>query len=232
MEQGGKMNISKKKTIISKILWGILIAALVFFFGKTAIWEYNYYNEKEGSVRAVSDSNTGESETLDESEVSEETRAEHIVAADRPRYLSIEKLGVKNARVFAMGLKSSGELNTPVGIFDVGWYTASGKPGDGRPILIDGHNGGPTKVGVFKHLPELEEGDLITLERGDGEIFTYKVVENKTVSLEDSDSYMSVALSSPEPGKESLSLITCTGEWSQTKQTYLSRQFVRAIIVE
>lgn len=232
MEEGGKkMNIKKTRTIINKVLWGIFIAALVFFFGKTAIWEYNYYNEKEGSVRAVTDS-AEETEELDETEVSEETRAEYSVAPDRPRYLSIEKLGVKNARVFAMGLKSSGELNTPAGIFDVGWYTGSGKPGDGKPILIDGHNGGPTKVGVFKYLPELETGDIITLERGDGEIFNYKVVENKEISLDESDSYMSVALSSPEPGKESLTLITCTGEWSQTKQTYLSRQFVRAVIVE
>ncbi|MBQ3430077.1 class F sortase [Candidatus Saccharibacteria bacterium] len=225
------MNIKKTKSIISKVLWGLLIAALAFFFGKTAIFEYNYYNEKEGSPRAVSET-SGEEEALDETEVSADERAAYNVAPDRPRYLSIEKLGVKDARVFAMGLKSSGELNTPAGIYDVGWYSSSGKPGEGRTVLIDGHNGGPTKVGVFKYLPELEEGDLITLERGDGEIFEYKVVENKEISLNDSDSYMSIALTSPERGKESLTLITCTGEWSQTKQTYLSRQFVRAVLVD
>ena len=231
MDEGGKMNIKKTKSIISKVLWGLLIAALAFFFGKTAIFEYNYYNEKEGSPRAVSET-SGEEEALDETEVSADERAAYNVAPDRPRYLSIEKLGVKDARVFAMGLKSSGELNTPAGIYDVGWYSSSGKPGEGRTVLIDGHNGGPTKVGVFKYLPELEEGDLITLERGDGEIFEYKVVENKEISLNDSDSYMSIALTSPERGKESLTLITCTGEWSQTKQTYLSRQFVRAVLVD
>ena len=231
MDEGGKMNIKKTKSIISKVLWGLLIAALAFFFGKTAIFEYNYYNEKEGSPRAVSET-SGEEEALDETEVSADERAAYNVAPDRPRYLSIEKLGVKDARVFAMGLKSSGELNTPAGIYDVGWYSSSGKPGEGRTVLIDGHNGGPTKVGVFKYLPELEEGDLITLERGDGEIFEYKVVENKEISLNDSDSYMAIALTSPERGKESLTLITCTGEWSQTKQTYLSRQFVRAVLVD
>ena len=231
MDEGGKMNIKKTKSIISKVLWGLLIAALAFFLGKTAIFEYNYYNEKEGSPRAVSET-SGEEEALDETEVSADERAAYNVAPDRPRYLSIEKLGVKDARVFAMGLKSSGELNTPAGIYDVGWYSSSGKPGEGRTVLIDGHNGGPTKVGVFKYLPELEEGDLITLERGDGEIFEYKVVENKEISLNDSDSYMAIALTSPERGKESLTLITCTGEWSQTKQTYLSRQFVRAVLVD
>ena len=231
MDEGGKMNIKKTKSIISKVLWGLLIAALAFFFGKTAIFEYNYYNEKEGSPRAVSET-SGEEEALDETEVSADERAAYNVAPDRPRYLSIEKLGVKDARVFAMGLKSSGELNTPAGIYDVGWYSSSGKPGEGRTVLIDGHNGGPTKVGVFKYLPELEEGDLITLERGDGEIFEYKVVENKEISLNDSYSNMAIALTSPERGKESLTLITCTGEWSQTKQTYLSRQFVRAVLVD
>ena len=33
-------------------------------------------------------------------------------------------------------------------------------------------------------------------------------------------------------GKEGLSIITCTGDWSQVQQTYLSRQFLRATIVE
>ena len=54
MEKGG-MNISKTKSLISKIFWGIILALVIFFFGKTAIFEYNYYREKEGSTRAASD---------------------------------------------------------------------------------------------------------------------------------------------------------------------------------
>ena len=35
-----------------------------------------------------------------------------------------------------------------------------------------------------------------------------------------------------EKGKESVTLITCTGEWSDQQQTYLSRQFTRAVLVD
>ena len=33
-------------------------------------------------------------------------------------------------------------------------------------------------------------------------------------------------------GKETVTVITCTGEWSQTRQTYLSRQYLRATLDE
>ena len=139
---------------------------------------------------------------------------------------------MKNSRILPMGVNTSGELDTPGNIFDVGWYEASGKPGQGGTMIIDGHNGGPQVHGVFKNLPDLVAGDIIKVERGDGAIFNYKVVENKTVPLSESDAYMTAAARSPEPGVESVTLITCTGEWSQQQGTYLSRQFTRAILVD
>jgi LPXTG-site transpeptidase (sortase) family protein len=114
----------------------------------------------------------------------------------------------------------------------VGWYVNSGLPGKGGTMLIDGHNGGPHVHGVFKDLPILESGDLIIVERGDGEKFTYSVVDNKEVPLSESDVYMATAMKSPEAGKESVTLISCTGEWSQSQGTYLSRQFARAVLVK
>ena len=99
-------------------------------------------------------------------------------------------------------------------------------------MLIDGHNGGPTMYGVFKQLPSLVQGDIIVIERGDGMLFHYAVVENREIALEESDNYMATALTSPQAGKESLTLISCSGEWSQSRYTYLSRQFVRALLVE
>ncbi len=171
-------------------------------------------------------------EELIEVEPTEDEVAEYIVAADRPRYLTIEKLKVSKARILAMGVNARGELSTPSNIFDVGWYEASGKPGQGKTMIIDGHNGGPHVHGVFKNLPDLTNGDIITVERGDGLIFKYEVVENKEIALADANSYMSTAAKSPEAGKESITLISCTGEWSQTQRTYLSRQFTRAVLIE
>ena len=130
-----------------------------------------------------------------------------------------------------MGVNSKGELNTPNNIFDVGWYEASYAPGEGGTMVLDGHNGGPRVHGVFKDLPSLAAGDIIQVERGDGVKYRYSVVENVTVPLVEADNYMSKAMRSPEPGKESVTLISCTGEWSQTQKTYLSRQFTRAVLI-
>ena len=131
-----------------------------------------------------------------------------------------------------MGVNDKGELDTPRNIFDVGWYEGSGKPGKGGTMVIDGHNGGPHVHGVFKDLPDLAEGDIIKVERGDGAVYKYKVVENVTVPLAESDKYMVTAAKSPVTGKESVTLVSCTGEWSQTQGTYLSRQFTRAVLLE
>ena len=225
------LKIKGWRRVIKWTIWSILGALFLVFLIRVVTFENSYYAEKEGSERAVVDV-VEEEEELIEVKPTEEEVKEYVVAPDRPRYLTIEKLGVLNARILPVGVNSGGELATPSNIFDVGWYEASGKPGNGGTMMIDGHNGGPTMHGVFKKLPDLVNGDVIVVERGDGLKYKYKVVENETISLADSDAYMSVAAKSPEAGKESITLITCTGEWSQQQRTYLSRQFTRAVLAE
>ncbi len=224
------LKIKGWRKIIKWSIWGILGILLLIFLIRVAVFEHNYYFEKDGSERAVAEGAEEAQEELVEVEPTIMEIQEYRVAADRPRYLSIEKLGIEKARVLPMGVNSKGELSTPNNIFDVGWYDASGKPGQGGTMIIDGHNGGPHVFGVFKNLPELVKGDKIIIERGDGEMFIYNVVENETVALADSDAYMKTAAKSPVAGKESVTLISCTGEWSQQQRTYLSRQFTRAVL--
>ena len=225
------LKIKGWRTIIKWAFWSILTILFLVFLIKVATFEATYYGEKEGSERAVADLHNGSSD-LDETKPTDAEIKEYVVEPDRPRYLTVDRLGVKNARVLPMQVNVSGELDTPKNIFDVGWYEGSGKPGEGGTMIIDGHNGGPHVHGVFKNLPSLAKGDVINIERGDGVIFKYKVVENITVPLSESDQYMSTAAISPEEGVESVTLISCTGEWSQAKDTYLSRQFTRAILMQ
>lgn len=223
-----KLNQINKKQLIKKIIFGLVVLIIGGFFLKVGLWENSYISEKTGSKRAIAAAPA--EEEVDETEITKEQIKEHIVPADHPRYLSIDSIGVKNARILSIGTKASGELSTPAGIFDAGWYNASAKPGTGGTIVIDGHNGGPTKIGIFKHLPNVKVGEKIKIERGDGTIFTYTVKENKTVLLSESNDYMKTAFKSPEPNKESLTIITCTGDWSSVQKTYLSRQFLRATL--
>ena len=219
------------RTIIKWCVWGVLGLFLLIYLIRVISFENTYYGEKEGSERAVAGVADSGEELIEEPPTETEV-VEYTVAPDRPRYLSVDRLGVKNARILPMGVNNKGELDTPRNIFDVGWYESSGLPGTGGTMVIDGHNGGPHVHGVFKDLPSLVNGDIITVERGDGVVLKYKVVENNSVPLTEADKYMVTAMKSPEAGKESLTLISCTGEWSDQQQTYLSRQFTRAVLVE
>ena len=219
------------RSIVKWTVWSILLVLFLIYFIRVVSFENYYYNEKEGSERAVATVSNGNEDLIEEKPSDDEIK-EYVVAPDRPRYLIIEKLGVKKARILPMGVNTSGELDTPRNIFDVGWYEGSGKPGLGGTMMIDGHNGGPHIHGVFKDLPKLANGDIIKVERGDGEVFEYEVVENKAIALDESNAYMSTAAKTPIEGRESVTLISCTGEWSQQQGTYLSRQFTRAVLIE
>ena len=220
------------KQIAKWVALGLLIIFVAVYFVRVALFEADYYTRMDGSERAISSIETVEVEELIEDEPEEQEVKAYTVPSDRPRYLHIPKLEIYYARVIAVGVDSAGALATPRNIFDAGWYTSSGKPGEGKTIVIDGHNGGPRKHGVFKDLPNLAVGDQIVIERGDGVKYTYSVADNETVPLADANKYMVKAMRSPQAGVESVTLITCTGEWSQTKGTYLSRQFTRAVLMK
>lgn len=220
------------KQVAKWVVIGLLGIFVIVFFVRVAIYEADYYTRMDGSERAISSVETIEREELIEEKPVETEVKSYSVPADRPKYLHIPKLEIYNARVIGVGVDSNGALATPRNIYDVGWYTSSGKPGEGKTIVIDGHNGGPTRHGVFKDLPNLVQGDQFVIQRGDDVEYTYSVYDNVTVPLAEADKYMVKAMHSPVSGVESVTLITCTGEWSQTKGTYLSRQFLRAILVK
>jgi len=129
-------------------------------------------------------------------------------ALDLPRYITIDKIGVR-ARVYSLGVKSGDVLKAPSNIYNAGWYDASSKPGQAGAMLIDGHVHGPTQAGVFYNLKKLAVGDVIKVQRGDGQIFSYKVVSTKYYDADKVD--MAAALVPVTPGKPGLNLITCTG---------------------
>lgn len=166
---------------------------------------------------------------VDESPITEETVKSHTVPADHPRYLTIEAIGVKQARILSVGIDSkTGRIAAPIGIYDVGWFNQSAKPGQNGVVFLDGHNGGPTKTGVFKHLPDLKQGQTIKVERGDGTIFTYQVVENYLVPLAEFDEPKMARVLTPIDNQETLAIISCTGKWIQATKTYTQRVVIKA----
>ncbi len=106
-------------------------------------------------------------------------------------------------------LTSSGAIGTPNNVYDTDWYNGSSLPGQPGAMLIDGHVSSWTTPGVFYSIKSLLAGDDIQLERGDGTMFTYKVVSTQIYQSSNVD--MKAALNPITPGKPGLNLITCTG---------------------
>ena len=163
------------------------------------------------------------SEGKDETKVSDDAIAKYKVAADLPRVISIEKLGVK-ARVLQMSVNSDGSMQSPVNIFDAGWYTGSVKPGQLGASIIIGHASGTTLGGIFNKLESLNTGDTISVERGDGKILRYQVIKKQTVKLSDVD--MNSFIRPADGVSEGLNLMTCAGEWIKNSQTRNNRVMI------
>lgn len=172
--------------------------------------------------------------TIDESPVTQSQVAEYKVPASQPRYISIPDLGIYNSRVKAVGLTTTKNLDTPKNLSDTAWYEKSALPGTGAgAVVINGHNGGITRNGVFVNLNMLKQGSAIIVERGDGKKFTYSVVENKTVSLKEAnETGMQKMMQPVQDDKESLSLITCAGNWVPRDKVFDKRILLRAVAID
>lgn len=221
---------------IQYVILTVIVLLLAVFFGRIAIWEKHYLADKTGSERDKPTSSTGESfvyeggEDIDETEPTETQIFEYKVAADKPRYLTIRSLGIYNSCITEIGLKPGGELDVPTNIYFTGWYVKSALPGTNGVSVMDAH-GGDLGNGIFKNLPKIQNGAEIVVEMGDGRKFTYVVADTAWRKIGDeANAYMETAFSSPKNGVPSLTLITCTGEWSQVQHTYNQRFFVRALL--
>jgi len=154
----------------------------------------------------------------------DEQRAAYEVPADHPRDLSIDKLAV-NANVVPLGTLKDSALDTPKTAWDVGWYDGSGLPGQPGTMVIDGHvNDTVGTPGVFYALHTLASGDTIKVERGDHQLFIYRVVATEQLPTGEVD--MNKVLHPITAGKEGLNLITCGGTYDKKSQTYDQRVIV------
>lgn len=150
----------------------------------------------------------------------------YTVAPDAPRYISIPKLGV-HARVLPMSVNDKNQLDAPKNIHDAGWYNDSSMPGLPGAMLVDGHSGIGKTNGVFHYAAKLIRGDSITIERGDGQKFTYKVTSVSVLKVDSVD--MSTMVMPDEGANEGLNIITCTGKQIPGTTSLDQRVLVQAV---
>ena len=133
----------------------------------------------------------------------------YVVAPTLPSYLIIPELSI-NAPILAVGVNAQVALEAPSNINDTAWYNESSQPGQPGAMLIDGHISSWTAPGVFYDLKTLQPGNTIEVRSGNGAIFTYQVVITKVYSFNNVN--MAMAMTSINPNKPGLNLISCTGD--------------------
>ncbi len=221
-------NASRKRNIVS------IISALLLFAGLGLLVIYAYWYKTGEEIIALPAGisiDIGQQDEVIEVPVEKAQIASHTVPSDQPRYFSMPSLNIAKARILSVGVDAkTQEIGTPVNIFDVGWYSQSGLQGQtGKVIFLDGHNGGPNVDGIFKKLPSVPLGTAFTVERGDGLITSYKIIENYNIKINEFDQEKMANVLKPKDGKETAVIVSCTGKWIPAKQTYDERVVVRAI---
>ena len=153
--------------------------------------------------------------------------------------LRVPALGI-DAPLGARSVGGDGQMPNPVGPSDVIWYDFSewegvgGTIGGGGNAVFSGHVDYAAHVayagvdfrgrGVFFSLSLLSPGDVIEVESG-GQTVRYAVSWRQLVNAVDSD--WGEILSSDVP-VDSITLITCGGEFNFESRSYVDRVVVRA----
>jgi len=133
-----------------------------------------------------------------------------------------------------------GAMQDPTGPWVVSWYEPLGKVGEGGNVVMSGHvdywNTGPNGTAgpaVFYEVPNLAPGDVIRLIGENGENIDYAVewTEQFDVATELTPEVIQNDIVG-DTGQESLTLITCGGEFDAATGEYLKRWVLRANMIE
>lgn len=150
--------------------------------------------------------------------------ASPAVATDR---LIVSALGI-NAPVAHLGVARDGTIAVPDNLWQVSLFNQYQTPGQVGNAIIDGHTGAPGQIGVFRNLPKLAVGDLVTYQQASGLQYSYKVTS--LASYRVNDPAVKADIYAPT-SQARLHLITCDGVWTARTYSYARRLVVDAILV-
>jgi hypothetical protein len=162
-------------------------------------------------------------------------------ATDR---IVIPKANVNAPLTLATVPPSGGELSSPKGADDVVFYNFAnfpglgGYPGIGGNSLFSGHvdygrgackNGTvpPPCQAVFWDISDLSNGDMIEIQL-QGQVFRYRVTGAEDIAATDYARWDKVWASTAQ---ETVTLITCGGDFNRTTREYSHRRVVTAVRV-
>ena len=139
-----------------------------------------------------------------------------------PSRLKIPKIGV-DATIDHLGTTPQGEMSTPDGAANAGWFNLGPRPGENGNAVINGHFGYKNNIpAVFDNLHKLQKGDKLytTNEKNETTAFVVRELRTYTPNEDATDIFRS------SDGQAHLNLITCQGVWNKAQKSYSTRLVV------
>jgi sortase (surface protein transpeptidase) len=127
-----------------------------------------------------------------------------------------------------LGLKPSGEMDTPKDPDTVGWYMKSPAPGVLGPAIVAGHVTWNRKPSAFFQLGSLRPGDHVHVRRADGRTAVFTVTK---IAMYPKDRFPTAEVYGNVDYAE-LRLITCGGEYVEKRHRYLDNVVVYALLTD
>src|SRR5215217_6101895 len=147
-----------------------------------------------------------------------------------PVELQIDSVGVDAP--IELGAVTDGAMQDPSGPWVVSWYDQLGKIGEGGNVVMAGHvdywNVGPA---VFWDVRDLPAGDVIRVVGEDGKNYEYAVQWTQPYMAEELTPEVIQNDIVGDTGEETLTLITCGGEFNPDTGEYNQRWVVRANLI-
>jgi sortase (surface protein transpeptidase) len=147
-----------------------------------------------------------------------------------PVALQVDSVGVDAP--IELGAIVDGAMLDPSGPWVVSWYDQLGKVGEGGNVVMAGHvdywNVGPA---VFWSVRDLPAGDIIRVVGEDGKNYEYAV---EWIERYDAAGLTPEVIQNDivgDTGQETLTLITCGGEFDAATGQYNERWVVRANLI-
>ena len=151
----------------------------------------------------------------------------YVVPAENPKFLTIEAIGINNAKIVKLGLQNNNQIANPSSVHEVGWYQQSKKPSEKGTMFLYGHLSDWTSDGIFAKLKNLKPDQTIKVTRGDDKTYTYKMVSSKIYKANAVN--MDEVLTPINGSAQGLSLMTCTGKLDIKTNEFEERLVVFAV---
>lgn len=127
-------------------------------------------------------------------------------------------------RLSKLGLREDGTVQVPRDAGRAGWFRLGPPPGAIGSSVILGHVDSSTGPAVFFRLPELQPGDRVVVQRGDGSSVRFEVRSVRTYLNADFPAHRVYG----DHGRSELNLVTCGGAYDEALGGYQANVVVNA----